>query len=314
MNRLLYILIVVLMSLTSAHAQEWGTKDVPKRLDWWLGASVGVTHSLAENATSTDFIHNYPGVDMQVGTFFSRALGMRLSMGLNPQLGRPGKAQREGDPETYDKNYRFMVLTGYLDALVDLTTLFTPRKKYRPSFDMLLYAGAGGLESFHFSRQVLEWTYYPVDTWDKTCWAAHAGLMASYRLSPHWEWTLEGSYNITTSDYDGVEGKVYLSGYVKLHSGFIYHFYEPGNSRVRLSTEDTSGWEPSYTYQDRAKAKKLQHKKLEQARKETAKRRAQHNKEIQRKNREAQKANRAAAKSKQKRVEAKEMAKRYNEI
>ena len=313
MKKILLLLAVSLMCSGMAMAQEWGTKEAPHRLDWWYGASIGVTHSLAENATSDDFVHNYPGVDMQLGTFFSRVFGMRLSWGLNPQLGRPGKAQREGDPEKYDTHYRFQVLTGYVDALVDLTTLFQPRKKYRPTFDMLFFIGAGGLESFNFDKKVIDWEYYPVDYFDKICWAAHAGLMASYRFSPHWDWTLEGSYNVTESRYDGIEGHVYLSGYVKLHTGLVYHFYDRTSRKVRLTTEDTSGWEPSYTDKDREKAKQAEAKRIEEARKAMEQRRAEKAKRFEERRKEVQKANEQLRKEKEERARKKEEGHLYNE-
>lgn len=313
-NRSLLIFFFLLMLVPSVFAQkradEWGNGKT--RLDWWAGASVGVTHSLAENATSKDMFHNYPGVDMQVGTFFTKDFGLRLSWALNQQMGRPGKAQREGDPETYT-NYRFQVLTGYLDALLDLTTLVQPRKKYRPTFDMLLYVGGGGLEAFDFDLKVMDWEYYPVNYFDKKYWAAHAGLMASYRFSPHWDWTLEGSYTVTDDRYDGVDSRVALSGFVKFHTGLVYHFYDRSSEKVRLSTTDDDSWEPSYTKEDREKVLKAQHKRLEKARKETAKRRAARNKEVEKRNKAAKKANDQIRKEKQKRVKKEEEKRLYNE-
>lgn len=312
MKKILMLLVVVMTTVMAAMGQKFGDQT-PRQLDWWLGASVGITHSFAENATSDEFFHNYPGVEMQLGTFFNRYLGARLSMGMNPQMARPGAAQREGDPETYDKNYHFNVLTGYVDGLVDLTTLFT-RKKYRPTFDLLLFAGGGVLEAFHYDwEMVQDWEYYPVDTHDKTRWGAHAGLMASYRFSPHWDLTLESSYNITPSDYDGVKGMVYLSGYMKTHAGLVYHFYERGSNKVRLSTEEHEGWTPSYTAKDREKARELQHKRLEQARKETAKRRAERTELAKKRAKQVEKAQKDAVKYKKKQAKAKAEARLYNE-
>lgn len=316
-----YISLLLLLLFTIANSgclfaqkptrqDEWGNGK--KRLDWWFGASLGVTHSFAENATSDDMFHNYPGVDMQLGTFFTRNFGLRLSWALNQQLGRPGRAQREGDPETYT-NYRFQVLTGYVDAMLDLTTLFQPRKKYRPTFDMLMYVGGGGLEAFDFDLKVIDWEYYPVNYYDKKYWAAHAGLMASYRFSPHWDWTLEGSYTVTDDRYDGIDSRVALSGFVKFHTGLVYHIYDRSSEKVRLSTTEDSGWQPSYTREDRERVLKEQHKKLERARKETAKRRANRDKELKRKTQEAKKANDTIRKAKTKRDKEEMTKKIYNE-
>lgn len=313
--RQLSLLLILLVCFTEALAQKDNERALRKN-DWWIGTSIGVTHSLAENATSDDFIKNYPGGELQLGTFVSRVFGFRLSMGINPQLGRPGRAQREGDPETYDTHYRFNVLTAYLDGMVDLTTLFTSkRKKYRPTFDMSLFVGGGMLEAFHFDHEkVADWIYYPVDPWDKTCWGAHAGLLASYRLSPHWDWMLEGSYNITESRYDGVESGVALSGYVKVHTGWVYHFNDRTSKQVKLRNEIDDSWQPSYTQKDRQRVAKERLERLAKARKENEKRRAARAAELKKKNEAAQKANKRMREEKAEREKKKAEAKLYNEI
>lgn len=313
--RQLSLLLILLVCFTEALAQKDNERALRKN-DWWIGTSIGVTHSLAENATSDDFIKNYPGGELQLGTFVSRVFGFRLSMGINPQLGRPGRAQREGDPETYDTHYRFNVLTAYLDGMVDLTTLFTSkRKKYRPTFDMSLFVGGGMLEAFHFDHEkVADWVYYPVDPWDKTCWGAHAGLLASYRLSPHWDWMLEGSYNITESRYDGVDSGVALSGYVKVHTGWVYHFNDRTSKQVKLRNELDDSWQPSYTQKDRQRVAKERQERLAKARKENEKRRAARAAELKKKNVAAQKANKRMRDEKAEREKKKAEAKLYNEI
>lgn len=313
--RHLPILILFISFFTLASAQNDDSRALRKN-DWWIGTSIGVTHSLAENATSQDFMKNYPGGELQLGTFVSRVFGFRLSMGINPQLGRPGEAQREGDPELYDTHYRFNVLTAYLDGMIDLTTLFTSkRKKYRPTFDLSLFAGGGLLESFHFDHEkVADWTYYPVDPWDKTFWGAHAGLLASYRISAHWDWMLEGSYNITDSKYDGVDSGVALSGYVKLHTGWVYHFHDRTSKNVKLRNDIDNSWQPSYTEKDRQRAAKETAKRLEKARKENEKRRAARQQELKRKNAEAQKNAKRMREGKAERDRKKAEARLYNEI
>lgn len=313
--RQLSLLLILLVCFTEALAQKDNERALRKN-DWWIGTSIGVTHSLAENATSDDFIKNYPGGELQLGTFVSRVFGFRLSMGINPQLGRPGRAQREGDPETYDTHYRFNVLTAYLDGMVDLTTLFTSkRKKYRPTFDMSLFVGGGMLEAFHFDHEkVADWVYYPVDPWDKTCWGAHAGLLASYRLSPHWDWMLEGSYNITESRYDGVDSGVALSGYVKVHTGWVYHFNDRTSKQVKLRNEIDDSWQPSYTQKDRQRVAKERQERLAKARKANEKRRAARAAELKKKNEAAKKANKRMRDEKAERDKKKAEAKLYNEI
>lgn len=324
LRKLFIALLLAWLPCAMVLAQQEKARSMRKN-DWWIGVSAGVTHSLAENATSDDFMKNYPGGELQLGTFVNRALGFRLSLGMNPQLGRPGRAQREGDPETYDTHYRFNVLTGFADMMIDLTTLFTPRRKYRPSFDMVAFVGGGALEAFHFDHEkVKDWEFYPVDCWDKTCWGAHAGLLATYRIKPSWDWVLEGSYTITEDRYDGVESRVATSGFVKLHTGFVYHFHQrvwnrPGyrpksESRVDLVTDEEDPWEPSYTEKDRQKVAKERAKRLEKAQKDNAKRRATKSKVLIKKNKEAKAALKQMKKDRQKRAKAKKEALLYNEI
>lgn len=323
LRKTIIFLLFAWMSCLMSFGQEKARSM--RKNDWWIGLSAGVTHSLAENATSNDFIKNIPGGELQLGTFVNRALGFRLSLGLNPQNARPGKAQREGDPETYNTHYSFNVLTGFGDVLVDLTTLFTPRKKYRPTFDVMMFLGGGGLESFHFDHEkVKDWEYYPVDAWDKTCWAAHAGLLVSYRIKPSWDWVLEGSYTITDGRYDGVESRVATSGFVKLHTGFVYHFhqrawnrpgYRPTNgSRIKLATDEEDAWEPSYTEKDRQRVAKERAKKLQKAQKENAKRRANRAKELKKRNKEMKETAKKMQQDKKKREKEQKERKLYNEI
>lgn len=323
MKKSIIFLLLAWMSCLTVFGQEKARSM--RKNDWWIGISAGVTHSLAENATSNDFIKNYPGGELQVGTFVNRALGFRLSLGLNPQKGRPGRAQREGDPETYDTHYNFNVLTGFGDMLIDLTTLFTPRRKYRPSFDVVAFLGGGGLESFHFDHEkVKDWEFYPVDCWDKTCWAAHAGLLVTYRISPSWDWMLEGSYTITDGRYDGVESRVATSGFVKLHTGFTYHFHQrqwnrPGSrynnvNRVSLTTDENDAWEPSYTEKDRQRVAKQREEKLKRAQKENEKRRANRAKELKKRTKALEEAQQQMKKDKEQRAKNLKEKKLYNEI
>ncbi|GEM_PF-5908710 len=324
LKKIILFLLLAWLPCAMLLAQEEKKRSMRKN-DWWIGVSAGVTHSLAENATSDDFLKNYPGAELQLGTFVNRALGFRLSLGLNPQHGRPGKAQREGDPETYDTRYDFNVLTGFGDILIDLTTLFTPRRKYRPSFDVVAFVGGGALESFHFDHvKVQDWEYYPVDCWDKTCWAAHAGLLVTYRISPSWDWVLEGSYTLTEDRYDGVESRVTTSGFVKLHTGFAYHFHQrqwnrPGSKynnkeRVSLATDEDDAWEPSYTEEDRQRVAKEREERIKKAQKENEKRRANREKELKKRIKAQQEIQEQLKEDKEKRAKKLKEKKLYNEL
>ncbi len=75
MKKILIILCCSMMSFVTSFGQqeEWGTIDVPTRMDWWIGASAGTTWSFADNAPSNNIGKNIPRFDFQLGTFFTRA-------------------------------------------------------------------------------------------------------------------------------------------------------------------------------------------------------------------------------------------------
>lgn len=316
MKRFLVIFVVCICAWQGTKAQnEWGTIDAPKRMDWWIGASIGTTYSFADNAARGNFGKNFPSLDFQLGTFFTRAFGVRVGGTLGPQTGEPDAAAVEFDPDKYDTYYRFYMLHAYGDVVLDLTTLFAPKRRYRPTFDVMVFAGPGLIEALHFDMKLKEWEEYPVDYQDKTCWSVHAGVMTAYRFSSHWDWSLEFSYNLTESRYDGVEESESSSGFIKIQTGLVYHIYDRSNKqRYRLTTDIDSDWAPRYREEDREKIREEERKRIEKARKEMAKERASKNEKIRKHNEEVKKANDRFRKDKEKRAKEWEEKKKYNEL
>ncbi|MBR3541685.1 MAG: hypothetical protein IKO08_09530, partial [Bacteroidales bacterium] len=140
-------------------------------------------------------------------------------------------------------------------------------------------------------------------------------LMTAYRFSSHWDWTFEASYNVTESRYDGVEEKTSASGFLKLHTGFVYHIYDRRDkNRFRLTTDIDSEWAPRYTEKDREKILKEERERIEKARKEMAKQRESKSERIRKHNEEVKKANERIRKSKEKRAKEWEEKNKYNEL
>ncbi len=317
MMKYFFICLLVAMSSVSSFGQkeEWGTIDVPKRMDWWIGASVGTTWSFADNAPSSNLGKNFPSFDFQLGTFFTRAFGVRFGASVARQSGEADAMAKELDPEKYGSSYRFYLMHAYADGVLDLTTLFAPRRKYRPKVDVMVFAGPALIEALHFDMKLKEWDEYPVDYQDKTCWSFHAGLTTAYRFSSHWDWAFEASYNITESRYDGVEENASLSGFLKFHTGFVYHIYDRRDkNRYRLTTDIDSEWAPRYTEKDREKVLQEERERIKKARKEMDKRRATKSERIRQHNEDVKKANEQIRKNKEKRVKDWEEKKKYNEI
>ena len=324
MKQSLLVLLFLFICVLSSFSQQkgWGTYELPKRdysylpkrLDWWIGASIGTTWSFADNAASGNIGKNIPSLDIQIGTFFTKSFGARVGGTMGPQTGKADAAVVEFDAEKYDTYYRFYTMHAYADAILDLTTLFGSKRRYRPTFDVMVFAGPGLIEAMHFDMKLKDWNEYPVDYQDKTCWVFHAGLMTAYRFSSHWDWTMEVSYNMTESRYDGVEESSSMSGFMKLHTGFTYHFYNRNDKqRVRLSTDMESDWAPRYTQEDRERVRKEQRERIEKARKESQKQRATKSEKIRKHNEEVKKANEQFRKDKEKRAKDREEARRYNE-
>lgn len=314
MKKIFSVLAFIVISCAVSFGQDQEYQDLPVKKDWWIGASIGSTYSFADNAPSNNFVKNIPSLDFQLGTFFTKSFGVRIGGTIGPQTGCPDDAAIELDPEKYDTNYRFYTLNAYADAILDLTTLFGSKRNYRPTFDVMVFAGGGLLEAVHFDLKVKDWEDYPVDYQDKTCWSARVGLMTAYRFSPHWDWTLEGSYNFTESRYDGVEEDASVSGFLRVQTGFVYHIHHRDSKRFRLTTDIDSDWAPRYTQEDRERVRKEQRERIEKARKENEKIRKEKSEKIRQHNEEVKKANERVRKSKEERKKEWEEARKYNEL
>jgi len=315
MKRILLSLSFVMMFVMTSLGQtsEYQFRSAPKRLDWWIGGTLGSTLSFAENAASKNFSKNFPSIDVQGGAFFTRSLGARIVAGVSAQTGQAPDEFVQLNPAKYDTYYRFFLMSLNADAVLNLSTLFISPHKRRPRFEVMLFGGAGLIEAMHFDMKLKEWSEYPVDYQDKTCWTARAGLIGSMRLSPYWDWNIECSYNMTDNRYDGVEENTSPSGFMKFQTGFVYHLHNRSSRTFRLTTSLDSDWAPKYNIKDRDKKRKEELKRIEKARKESAKQRKAKSKEIKKHNEEVKKANERFKKEREKRAEAREEAKLYNE-
>lgn len=316
MKKILFVISFVLLLCEMSLGQEtsWRFRTAPNRLDWWIGGTLGSTLSFADNAAGNNFKMNFPSVDIQGGTFFTRSLGARLVGGLSTQTGQADDETIKLYPEKYDTHYRFFLLTLNADAMVNLSTLFLSPNHRRPKIEVMVFAGGGVVESFHFDTKLKDWNEYPIDYLDKTVWTARAGLMGTVRISPHWDWAIETSYNLIGNRYDGVNEKSAPSGFMKFQTGFIYHLYNRNSRMVKLPTQLDSDWAPKYNEKDREKVRKEERERIEKARKEYAKQSKEKAKKIEKHNEEVKEKNKQFKKDKEKRAKQWEEAKLYNEL
>ena len=116
------------------------------------------------------------------------------------------------------------------------------------------------------------------------------------------------------SRYDGVEENASLSGFLKLHTGLVYHIYDRRDrNRYRLTTDIDSDFAPRYTEKDREKIRQEERDRIQKARKEMDKRRATKNERIRQHNEDVKKANEQIRKRKEERVKEWEEREKYNE-
>ncbi len=217
-------LILLLSALTCSTSYAQSNARVHKGGDWYVGASVGFSQSLAENAVKTDFItHQLPSVNVMLGHNFNPYVGLRLTGGLNAQTSRASKAAVSALPEIYGR-YGFMCASGTLSGVFNITNLFMGYDNDRPmTFSALL--GAGYIQTFGFSNKVKQWDkYYPVNGEGGGYATGHIGVQTAIKLSEPWDLDIECRVNATDNNYNGVSNGNHLDFYVDLMVNFRYHF------------------------------------------------------------------------------------------
>lgn len=213
-------LLSVVLSSQSAYAQR--RKKQPVDLFW--GATTGITHSMSENTLATDLLGaEWPNLNLSLGAFWTHSFGMRLNFGFNPQVGRPYKILYEEWPDRYHK-YRYNILSGYLDFMFDISNGFTMYDK-RPVFNMYFLVGGGYVHTFGFSKRVEGYPpYYIVDPTPGNYGAGRIGVLATYKLSYHWDFDAEILFHGTSDKVNGVNRGGALDTYTSISVGFVYHF------------------------------------------------------------------------------------------
>lgn len=208
-------IIILLMVLTSG----------VKAQDLYLTTSLSGNFSVSENMQMVDLFTEVPGLTVSVGNNFSRFFGMRASVGINRQSGRPGSAQRHALPEVFTK-YHFLTVSGYVDCMFNLTEMFLEPQIYRT--DALYFVvGVGGLSTSGFSDKVNGETwkkYYPVETDGGFYPLLRAGLSGNLKIARNMDLTLEAKYNFISDKYNGVSHGSKVDGFLDLSAGVSWFF------------------------------------------------------------------------------------------
>lgn len=217
--------------------------------DWYLGGNISWSHSMSENMLSTDFIFGeIPGVNINVGDNFTRFGGMRMSLGFNPQVGRPGMAQSDALPDIF-KRYHFNTASAYLDGVINLTEIILPRNIYRTA-SLSAIIGVGTVYNWGLDSRVQaeEWmSYYPVDyyrgdddklialnAFNKFYPVVHIGGVGVLKLSKTIDFSMEAKYTIISDKYNGVLHGGPCDGFLDFNVGIVYYFGKKHRERPEI--------------------------------------------------------------------------------
>lgn len=205
--------------------------------DFYVSAHLSKSISVSENMKPVGVFAGYPGINFSVGNNFNRYWGLRATAGFNPQSGYPGSAQMEVYPKDFGR-YDFLAVSGYVDAMINLTELFAEPDLYRTDA-LYLVVGAGAIRTGKFSTRVLTdiWKkYYPVRTNGKLWGVAHIGLAGSLKLNRSLDLALEAKYNFISDRYNGVKHGGKLDGFVDVNVGINWFFSRRHLQRTELTT------------------------------------------------------------------------------
>lgn len=198
---------------------------------------LGISHSMSENTRFGDFFANEKlSFNVGVGKWIYPEFGLRVTMGLHPQVGRAEWELSEARPDVFG-NYTYNMFSGYLDGLINLTNIVYKYKEDR-IFNLIGIVGLGYNHTFGFDKEKCRIMYegipnpddpsvrwrYPVDTKPGNYFAAHVGLQGRWKVSPAWDVVGEITFNGTDDKYNGHEYDRVYDTYFDILVGAQFHF------------------------------------------------------------------------------------------
>ncbi|MBQ6658946.1 MAG: OmpA family protein, partial [Prevotella sp.] len=190
----------------------------------------GGNMTLGENVRPRDIkdVLGFSG-GLSVGKYFSPAVGARAQVIFNTQKGVVNAEALSVHPEL-SKTYGWKNIQGYVDALFNLTNIFSQYKESR-RFNVNGIIGLGFNNTFGYNDEAKDWTKVPsakagygIDTENRSYFAARAGFLCNYKLSEALDLGLEATINATDDKYNGIYYDDNYDGYVNLLLGLTYHF------------------------------------------------------------------------------------------
>lgn len=196
---------------------------------------LGISHSMSENTRFGNFFDNEKfSFNLGVGKWIYPTFGVRVTMGLHPQVGRANWELSDAYPEVFG-NYTYNMFSGYLDGLVNLTNVVYKYREDR-SFNLIALVGLGYNHTFDFDKKACDrmrtgitnadgnLLTYEVNTKPGNYFAAHVGLQGRWKVNSAWDVIAEVTFNGTDDKYNGHTYDRVYDTYFDVLVGAQFHF------------------------------------------------------------------------------------------
>ena len=214
----------------------------------FVGIHVGPTSGLVENMRPRDYFKlgaHHIGGGITIGKNFSPEFGVRIGGYYMNTTGVVNKISREKAEAAkgYDGDgfYTIKNINGYIDALPNLTNIFSQYKESR-RLNVLGIFGIGfthsnGFDTDDFAKYDVDRYIEALDTKKRTFFSARAGLGLAYKLCEALDLTFEATVNATDDGFDGFRYDDKYDGYTTGLFGLTYHFKDHyGDRRFKYRT------------------------------------------------------------------------------
>ena len=214
----------------------------------YLGIHVGPTSGLVENMRPREYFKlgaHHIGGGVSLGKFFSPAFGVRVAGYYMNTTGVANKQSVEKAKKAngYDGDgfYTVKNINGYIDALPNLTNIFSQYKESR-RLNLLGIFGFGfthsnGFDTDDFGKYDVDNYIKALDTKKRTFFSVRAGLGLWYKLNNSLDLTFEALVHATDDAFDGFRYDDKYDGYTTGMFGLNYHFKDHyGDRRFKYRT------------------------------------------------------------------------------
>ena len=181
--------------------------------NWFFGIHAGAVYNWGTNASKSS-------VMSQLRPVFGLSVGKRVS----PYMGFRAQVMFANNRGTLDNNEHqtWNALQGYGDVLFDFTNLLMNFRENR-RFNFIGMIGIGGEHTFSYKKIDQDYVGARIKVADGYL-GLRLGLMARFKLSKVWDFTMETTNTWLNDAYDGLLGKNSYDRHFNLMAGLVYHF------------------------------------------------------------------------------------------